>query len=83
MRMKKLDSRGDGTRILLGAIFGILVVQVSFPNHEENLVLGEIGLGPMTAAFVAGLGVKVVYAAFEAVVEGLSKRISGQNPSNT
>ena len=75
--------KGDGTRILLGAIFGILVVQVSFPNHEENLVLGEIGLGPMTAAFVAGLGVKVVYAAFEAVVEGLSKRISGQNPSNT
>ena len=75
--------KGDGTRILLGAIFGILVVQVSFPNHEENLVLGEIGLGPMTAAFVAGLGVKVVYAAFEAVVEGLSKRISGQNSPNT
>ena len=75
--------KGDGTRILLGAIFGILVVQVSFPNHEENLVLGEIGLGPMTAAFVAGLGVKVVYAAFEAVVEGLSKRISGQNPPSS
>ena len=37
----------------------------------------------MTAALVACLGVKVVYAAFEAVVEGLFKRIYGQNPQNT
>ena len=72
--------RGNGTRILLGAILGILVVQLFFPNIEENLFLGEIRLGPMTIAFVAGLGVKPVYTAFEVVVEAISKRISGQNP---
>ena len=75
--------KGDGTRILLGAIFAILVVQIFFPSNDDNLAIGEIGLAPMTTAFVTGLGVKVVYGAFEAVVEGLSKRISGKDSAST
>ena len=74
--------KGDGTRIFLGAILGILVVQVFFPNNEESLVVGDIEMGPLAVAFVAGLGIKPVYAAFEAVVEGLSNRISGKNSTS-
>ena len=70
--------RGEGTRIFLGAIFGVLVVQVFFPAYGDNVIVGDINLGPMAAAFVAGLGVKPIYAAFEAVIEGLAARVSGR-----
>ena len=70
--------KGYGTRIFLGAIFGVLVVQVFFPTHQENVALGDISLAPLTAAFVAGLGVKSIYAAFEALIEALAARMSGR-----
>ena len=70
--------KGYGTRIFLGAIFGVLVVQVFFPTHQENVALGDISLAPLTTAFVAGLGVKSIYAAFEAVIDGLAARVSGR-----
>ena len=70
--------KGYGTRIFLGAIFGVLVVQVFFPTHQENVALGDISLAPLTAAFIAGLGVKSIYAAFEALIEALAARMSGR-----
>jgi len=37
---------------------------------------GSTGLGPPAVAFVAGLSVKPVYAAFEALSEGIAARIA-------
>lgn len=74
--------RGDGTRIFLGAIFGVLIVQMFFSTEQTDIAtMGDISLVPMTAAFVAGLGVKPIYAAFEAVIESLAARVSDRrNP---
>ena len=69
--------RGDGTRIFLGAMLGVVVVVLFFPNFGEHSVVGEMRLGPATAAFIAGLGVKPVYAAFESLSEELARRFKG------
>ena len=73
---------GDGLRIFLGAILGVIVVQLFFQDSNKDLLLGEVNLVPMTTAFVAGLGVKTVYAAFESIVEGLAARLSSRNKPN-
>ena len=68
--------QGNGARILLGAVLGVVVVELMFPTHSETLAVGEVNLGPMVAAFAVGLSVKPIYAAFETLVEGLAERFS-------
>lgn len=70
--------KGDGTRIFLGAILGVVVVLLFFPTFSEKVVLGEATFGPVAAAFVAGFGVKPIYSAFERVVEGVAGLVSGR-----
>lgn len=73
--------KGDGTRIFLGAMLGVIVVVLFFPNFNSNIQVGTVSFGPATAAFIGGLGVKPVYAAFEALAEGLANRVSGKEKS--
>ena len=62
--------RGEVVRIVLGAVIGVVATQlfVEFSSDGNRLPV-------MTTAFVAGLGVKPVYAAFEALIEGLARRL--------
>lgn len=104
--------RGDGIRVFLGAMLGVVAVGLFFPEFDgsevvltENLAsladqlrlvreavvpAGEqvppldapgrgdtgvpFGVAPATLAFLAGLGVKPVYAAFESLSEALASR---------
>lgn len=63
-------ARGMGTRVFLGAVLGLVVVE---------MVKDQLGNPPTfpiyLIAFLAGLGIKPVYAAIESVVEGLAARI--------
>lgn len=81
----RFDTRryeGIGTRVFLGAIIGFTVVQLF--NVSDFLILeiepgktfqfGENGL-----AFLAGLGVKAVYGAFETIINGLHSWITGRS----
>ena len=70
--------RGDVTRIFLGSMVGVVAVVLIFPDFTERVALGEVSLAPATVAFVAGLGVKPVYAGFEALSEELARRFGGQ-----
>ena len=105
--------RGDGIRVFLGAMLGVVAVGLFFPELDgsevalteklatlaEQLQLvredvappGEeippldvpangdagvvFGVAPATLAFLAGLGVKPVYAAFESLSEALASRL--------
>ena len=78
MAYEEARVKGDATRIFLGAMLGVIVVVLFFPKFGEQIQVGEVNLGPATAAFLAGLGVKPVYTAFETLSEGLSKWIAGQ-----
>ena len=79
MAYEEARLRGDVTRIFLGAMFGVVIVVLVFPSFGEQIQLGEVNLMPATAAFVAGLGVKPVYAGFEAMSEGLASRLKGSS----
>lgn len=68
--------KGDGARIVLGTILGVAVVQIFFPDFGSEISAGGVTFGPTTAALIAGLGVKPIYAAFEAVAEGIAGRMS-------
>jgi len=70
--------RGDGTRIFLGAMLGVIIVVLFFPDFDKSLQIGDVKFGPAMAAFLGGLGVKPVYAAFEALSEELAQRVSGK-----
>jgi hypothetical protein len=70
--------KGDGTRIFLGAMLGVIVVVLFFPDFSEKIQVGEVSFGPATAAFLAGLGVKPIYGAFEALSNALADRIAGR-----
>ncbi|MFO1036442.1 MAG: hypothetical protein U1E45_06330 [Geminicoccaceae bacterium] len=61
---------GTAARILIGAVFG-LMAPVAFPTDST-------ALPTMATAFVAGLGAKAVYAALEALVNGIATHISGK-----
>lgn len=67
---------GYGTRVLFGAIFGVLVVQWLFDTHGIEKGMGDT-LAQTVVAFAAGLGTKAVYAAFEVLIEEVSSRIKG------
>ena len=72
------DSRklqGYGARIFLGAIFGVLIVNV-FLGPDTFADGADLNLTPSAVAFLCGLGVKVIYAAFEKTVNALHHRIS-------
>ena len=77
MAYEEARMRGDVTRIFLGAMLGVVIVVLFFPNFGEQAKLGEITLAPATAAFIAGLGVKPVYAAFESLSQELARRFQG------
>lgn len=66
--------RGEVVRIVLGAVIGVVATQLftEFSSDASRLPV-------MTAAFVAGLGVKPVYAAFESLIEGLARRLGPGN----
>ncbi len=74
--------RGDVTRIFLGSMLGVVAVVLIFPDFTEGVVAGASSLGPPTVAFVAGLGVKPVYAAFESLSEELARRFSGKRQAD-
>lgn len=74
---EKSRHRGDVTRIVLGSMIGVVTVVLFFPEFGDNLQVGEINLGPRAAAFIAGLGVKPIYAAFESLTEFLARRFKG------
>ena len=77
MAYEEARLRGDVTRIFLGAMFGVVVVCCDVSRLRGEVLVGEINLMPATAAFIAGLGVKPVYAGFEALSEGLASRLKG------
>lgn len=75
MAYEEARMRGDVTRVFLGAMLGVVVVVLFFPSFgEQALVDGKSGWSLGIAAFVAGLGVKPVYAAFESLSEELARR---------
>ena len=60
-------ARGMEARVFLGAILALIVVE---------LLRKELGDFPSyLIAFLAGLGIKPVYAAIEGLVEGLAARV--------
>lgn len=73
--------KGYGTRVLLGAIFGVVVVQWLFDVQASGRGMADT-LGQAVAAFAAGLGTKAVYAAFEQTVEVIASRIKGTGMRN-
>ena len=68
--------KGVETRILLGAILAVVMVGMIFPMHSQNLAVGDVNLGPMGLAFIVGLSIKPIYAAFETLVQALAERFS-------
>ena len=77
MAYEEARMRGDLTRVFLGAMLGVVVVVLFFPSFGEQTLLGESGWVPGMAAFIAGLGVKPVYAGFESLSEELARRFKG------
>ena len=70
--------RGEVTRVVLGAMLGVVIVVLFFPSFGEQIQSGDTNLTPGIAAFIAGLGIKPVYAAFETLSEELARRIRGK-----
>ena len=77
------DSRqlqGQSARIFLGAAFAGIVVN-GFGLHGSGEVVGApsdmINLTSAGVGFLCGLGVKVIYGAFERIVEAAYRRIVG------
>lgn len=64
-------ARGMGTRVFLGAVMGLMVVEMIGAGGETPL--GQFPL--YLIAFLSGLGIKPVYAAIEGLVEGIAARI--------
>lgn len=65
---------GHRTRIFLGAVFAVIVVEI-FQLRAPTGGAGIENITPNAIAFLCGLGVKVVYAAFEKLVAMTSQRI--------
>ena len=69
--------RGDVVRIVLGAVLGVVAIQLF---TEFSGTADDARLPIMMTAFIAGLGVKPVYAAFEALSDGLARRLGPDGP---
>jgi hypothetical protein len=76
MQYEEARTRGYGTRIFLGSTIGVVTASIAFPDLDTHFMAGSTGLAPPAVAFVAGLSVKPVYAAFEALSEGIAARIA-------
>ena len=76
MQYEEARTRGYGTRIFLGSTIGVVTASIAFPELDTQFMAGKTGLGPPAVAFVAGLSVKPVYAAFEALSDGIAARIA-------
>ena len=76
MQYEEARTRGYGTRIFLGSTIGVVTASIAFPELDTQFMAGSTGLAPPAVAFVAGLSVKPVYAAFEALSEGIAARIA-------
>ena len=76
MQYEEARTQGYGTRIFLGSTIGVVTASIAFPELDTQFMAGKTGLGPPAVAFVAGLSVKPVYAAFEALSEGIAARIA-------
>ena len=74
MQYEEARTRGYGTRIFLGSTIGVVTASIAFPELDAQFMAGSTGLAPPAVAFVAGLSVKPVYAAFEALSEGIAAR---------
>lgn len=66
--------QGEVVRVVLGAVIGVVATQLfaEFSSDGSRLPV-------MTTAFIAGLGVKPVYAAFESLIEALARRLGPGN----
>lgn len=64
-------------RLLMGGIAGMLIAGTILPGFalakEDPLYMSAV-------AVLSGYGVRVVFAVFEALIEGVSERIRGQQP---
>ena len=76
MQYEEARTQGYGTRIFLGSTIGVVTASIAFPELDTQFMAGSTGLAPPAVAFVAGLSVKPVYAAFEALSEGIAARIA-------
>ena len=76
MQYEEARTRGYGTRIFLGSTIGVVTASIAFPELDTQLMAGKTGLAPPAVAFVSGLSVKPVYAAFEALSDGIAARIA-------
>ena len=76
MQYEEARTRGYGTRIFLGSTIGVVTASIAFPELDTQFMAGKTGLGQPAVAFVAGLSVKPVYAAFESLSEGIAARIA-------
>ena len=79
MAYEEARMRGGMIRVFLGSMLGVVTVVLFFPDFREQMVLGELTLAPAMVAFIAGLGVKPVYAAFETISEELARRFKGSD----
>ena len=66
--------QGNEARILLGAILAVVTVEIIFSTQSQSMAADDANLGPMALAFAVGLSIKPIYAAFEALVEGMAER---------
>lgn len=76
MQYEEARTRGYATRIFLGSTIGVVTASIAFPELDKQFMAGGTGLAPPAVAFVSGLSVKPVYAAFEALSEGIAARIA-------
>ena len=75
MSYERARQRGNYSRMFLGSILGVVTVSLLFPEmKEDRITAGSVSLLPATLAFVTGLGVKPIYAAFESMSEKLADR---------
>ncbi len=70
--------QGIAPRIFLGAILGFITVFLLFDTSDvlKPVADGEVKIGTIVAAFVAGLSVKPIYRGFESLSEGIAKRFN-------
>ena len=79
MAYEEARMRGGIIRIFIGSMLGVVTVVFAFPDFSERIVVGELTLAPAMVAFIVGLGVKPVYAAFESLSEELARRFKGSD----
>lgn len=70
---------GISARIIIGAMLGAIFTNLVFPDFDQVLTLDEFSFGPITVAFLTGLFIKPIYAAFESLATRMSARFSGHS----